>query len=275
MTEILFYGDCIINDIYFPKSSFSHINNYFSADNVMLSVSDDIDFAAPNSIIVNSLENLNSNISLKQNRLQLNNIELELLPEKKYNSAFIFKSFTQNELTLRIEILEQILQNFSDNFLTLKVFFNKKIVTKSAFETEIYNRLSKGFEMLKQNAFFDGLQFIKGIGSGLTPSGDDFIAGVVMASYFAEKSLNKNLQPIRNSILKMMSDSNIYSFNFLRYLVSGNFNAHFKDFLTSFSEGKPEQMQLSVEKMKKIGASSGIDVLVGFIFTLKYIFYAN
>ncbi|MCK4661692.1 MAG: DUF2877 domain-containing protein [Bacteroidales bacterium] len=141
----------------------------------------------------------------------------------------------------------------------------------SGFETAFVKHTKKAFLELKCGDFFQGIKMMKGSGFGLTPSGDDFVSGVLLGLSINEKLYNKDLRTLKKSILKIALGKNLISNAFLYY---SSTNAHFKrfkdfqyDFLYDFENLKP-----SLNKLISVGETSGADILTGYILTIKHKF---
>jgi hypothetical protein len=106
-----------------------------------------------------------------------------------------------------------------------------------------------------------------GLGTGLTPSGDDFLGGV----YFALKMLQSNypdmvsreylpdLEPYR-------SRTHLISFTLLNDLVNGHAVAPFHHLIHGLVSGKPaESIYPFVSQLTRIGHSTGWDLLAGLL----------
>ncbi|MCL1995270.1 MAG: DUF2877 domain-containing protein [Defluviitaleaceae bacterium] len=114
---------------------------------------------------------------------------------------------------------------------------------------------------------------ILGHGIGLTPSGDDFLAGVLFALHFKQKVynqqyayLNKISKEIRQNMPRM---TNEISRHFLSYAMQGSFGLNTQDFLVSFYSEDLEAVKAAVQKKLDCGATSGADELQGILWGLE------
>lgn len=101
-----------------------------------------------------------------------------------------------------------------------------------------------------------------GLGIGLTPSGDDFLCGLLAAL----RAFGKEWAPLRQAlgrrILNNLSRTNEISGEFLMCAIDGQYG----EAVHLFFHGNPKE---GVEQMKKIGHSSGLDTLCGIVHGLE------
>ena len=109
-----------------------------------------------------------------------------------------------------------------------------------------------------------------GLGAGLTPSGDDYLGGML----FALKTL-RDLYPdqFANYAIPMepyRSRTHLISFALLNDLAHGHAIAPLHFIINSLLEGKePENIQSAVSQLTSIGHSTGWDLLTGLLVGLK------
>lgn len=108
-----------------------------------------------------------------------------------------------------------------------------------------------------------------GLGPGLTPSGDDFIIGV-MASFKFYRMNEEIFKEITEPIIhKAKSRTNIISYNMLRQGASGGFLEWIEDMALSVLYKNTEDIEKAFINMMKIGSSSGSDISAGILFGME------
>ncbi len=114
----------------------------------------------------------------------------------------------------------------------------------------------------------DSVKPLMGLGPGLTPSGDDFIGGVMLAlNTLHEKKICRLLwQSIRQASEEI---SNPISHAHLKAasLEGGNSNIH--RCLAAILTGNPETIQHCLPDIDRIGHSSGWDIMAGAVFAFE------
>ncbi len=108
----------------------------------------------------------------------------------------------------------------------------------------------QAFEQFTNQRMAEGVRLIRGCGEGLTPSGDDFLCGLMLAC---------RLRPnwaMAQTILRHALGQNLVSNAFLKMAAKGCVNEAVQNFLQSPSDD-------GVKKICAFGHSSGADLLCG------------
>ncbi len=107
---------------------------------------------------------------------------------------------------------------------------------------------------------------IAGYGPGLTPSGDDFLAGVMLALHISNVSHESNfLRTCETIYQSAAARTTKLSRAYLSSASQGQADERWHDFLYSMKEGKIEDLDESLEPILAFGETSGLDMLSGFL----------
>ena len=118
---------------------------------------------------------------------------------------------------------------------------------------------------------FNPVDFI-GLGNGLTPSGDDFLAGMLYGVHFFQILYGKSclwLPKIRGIISQNFHRTGTISRHFLRYAIKGEWGRNTEDFLVALVNSERETLYKTVDRKLSYGASSGADELRGCLFGIR------
>lgn len=111
------------------------------------------------------------------------------------------------------------------------------------------------------------LSLLIGVGEGLTPSGDDFLIGLMsVLSQFDYLDGKKLLSPLKNEILGGINGTTDISREYLRYACCENYSELFHNFYTSIEKGIEKDVYFDAIRFTGVGASSGCDTLAGIYF---------
>ena len=124
---------------------------------------------------------------------------------------------------------------------------------------------------IEEQAGQDPLRFI-GLGDGLTPAGDDFLAGVLYGKSFAERLYGKEnpgLRRLADIIAENLHRTGTISRHFLRYAIKGEWGRCTENFLTALAAGESEELYRAVDAKMSYGASSGESELRGGLFGIE------
>ena len=112
----------------------------------------------------------------------------------------------------------------------------------------------------KQLDAADKLCSLIGLGIGLTPSGDDFLCGILAGLHIQGIANDEFAVKLRENIFNNLSRTNEISQAFLQCALDGQFNLAVTELWNN-----PEKEQIS-EMFHSIGHSSGMDMLCGIYF---------
>ena len=112
-----------------------------------------------------------------------------------------------------------------------------------------------------------------GIGEGSTPQSDDIFLGIILAIKCKEPSVAKFLDS--HSTIKYESYTTKKSASLIRSFLRGNYPEELKKFIEllmieTITPSQTRRFRLEIQKIKRIGASSGYSFLVGVLWQLRY-----
>ncbi len=167
------------------------------------------------------------------------------------NSFFDLTSITKQLPNLRKDLIRQ----YPEKGLVFLFAENSPSRDASAFERILKEKLRNAFSKFKKyETMLEGISKMKGLGHGLTPSGDDFNSGFL---------LSLKLLACPPTVLKHAYESaigtNLIANSFLTQAYKGKLSKRFQALISELAKGKISQ------NIEQIGHSSGIDWLVGFL----------
>ena len=172
-------------------------------------------------------------------------------------------------------VLQQKIQSLdSESILSfLKDWLSKQIQSSpSRYSRVIFGEmveellwLKEGLHKKDDNLITTAIAAIVGRGHGLTPAGDDFLAGMMLGSYLFGKSIEQS-RNFCEAILKICdTKTTTLSMAFLKAAAKGYADERWQSFFEALSQS--DRMKLEKECLEVIsyGASSGWDMLNGFL----------
>ncbi|MFD0621154.1 DUF2877 domain-containing protein [Paenibacillus sp. GCM10027629] len=150
------------------------------------------------------------------------------------------------------------------------------LTRSSIFEQETSRLLSERSLMLQeallQHRVSDALRHaagLIGLGPGLTPSGDDFLVGL-LSTFHMENSPGRIYQGFGEKIVDVARTlTNEISYTALKQASKGRVRESITRLLHSITCGKQEELILSLDKVLNIGSSSGTDIVYGIVCGLE------
>ena len=267
--RILSFGDCIIPGEYCLHSKFTNVVNYSFNNSLLSIVSKKIESGPINIVVDDIIQFLEDEIIIKSRRLLCSSFICNLEEHLKYNSEISRNVIADLKLETVINMLLPLLVESAPDLSLAFVFDeSRKKYFKSSFERYFINRFSAGIERLRAGKAVECAEMINGLGFGLTPSGDDFIAGMLCALYLLQEiTRREDLVSLRENICKAAESVNIISMNAMKMATNGRFGENFKNMVSALAQNDERKICEAVHNILNIGATSGADMLTGFLYT--------
>lgn len=141
----------------------------------------------------------------------------------------------------------------------------------SKYAAPIIAEIKDSFAQGKYEQAADNILELIGLGPGLTPSGDDFILGILTTFKFCLVTQDIVCDLTKKIINEARTRTNIISYNMLRQGAMGGFPEWVEDMAFSIICGNSEDIDMAFSKILRIGSSSGSDISAGMLFGLKLI----
>jgi len=271
----------------------------------LIKVIKDRDFVSPTSIVLNGMKNSSFKLLDIQSRaelllnddeitsedsgfsLHIGNASIWHSPEPPNESELL--SLEEINLNLRIfkdiiytspsrEGLVPLLENVEKHG-PLEVFVKEQKPTMSEkarphIDALMWGIFSGDFETIKRN-----VEPILGLGPGLTPSCDDFLAGLLLSLNTAGTSLFRNEPDTVNFFDKVSIEistlakekTTVYSQSFLNEAALGEGPKAALDLIFSIITESPEQVVKFSKKLISVGATSGADISIGIYYGIRFL----
>jgi hypothetical protein len=111
-----------------------------------------------------------------------------------------------------------------------------------------------------------GAQRLAGLGGGLTPAGDDFIVGVLLAGWAG--LYGEGRERLGAAIVEAAAPATtLLSAAYLRSAVRGECTAHWHELFNSLLRSDAEVARGAIGSLMSVGHTSGADAFAGFVFS--------
>ncbi|MFM1524409.1 MULTISPECIES: DUF2877 domain-containing protein [Helcococcus] len=159
------------------------------------------------------------------------------------------------------KIIENKLQSLKDKITneTEKIINNKLYL--------VSEELFLSFKNNDEKKIMDIIEKLIGLGMGLTPSGDDYISGLLLIIVAINSPLKEYKELFYKIILKNKYNTNIISYEMLKNSIEGDFKSLYTNFLNKVFNCKLNFDD--IDMILKIGHTSGKDTLLGIFTGLK------
>lgn len=265
------FGDLIRTGSYRLHSRFPRAVNFLNGSG-LVSVVDLSVGAGPLNIVLDTIPEYESGTMKIENDCALfNGLSLTLNQEQRYDSLITLPGKTDTGL------LQANLDLFKNHLLATAPpeslsYLLAPIPPKNVlriFENVLRIRLIEGAELLRQGRLSAGVEQIKGLGHGLTPQGDDFIAGLLFALHLRDRAFGEPVERKIRSIGEAARSENPFSRAMLYCAARGRAFARLKTLIESLLAFVPSDIEENTRGLLSVGATSGADLGAGLVFGLE------
>ncbi len=264
-------GDCLKNGVYKFHSGFTKVINYINGNNDFCFITNDCSNSAPNSI-TKEIENVKEtkSIFISDNYITIGTQKIIRKNIPFYNSHIETALFNPLNLLQNLDsVLKYHKADFHEKSLAFLLFPENIKYFDKAFDKAFAENAIASFNYIISGNILQGVHKIKGTGYGLTPSGDDFIAGFLFGIHLNEIIFKKNSISLRNEIYDAALGKNPFTNSFLLYAKNAKYFYRLKNFVTLLSEKKIGDLDFAIKQLLSHGATSGADLLTGLIISIK------
>lgn len=267
--NIISIGDYIEDGRYLIHSSFKNSIN-FQMDKKIITIGNRFIGSGPTNIIFNDISNFKFNSSIIKNNdlIIIDDLKFKIDKTKFYDSSLKISEFNLQKFYKNLNLFENYVKVLSDG-KGLSPLLENNFVKNEQFVNKFTLKIKSGIEKIFDGDLLGGIKDIKGVGIGLTPSGDDFIYGFLTGLSIIEIIQKRNLRDLKKLIYENAKTENLISNNFLYFASEGLFFEKTKNLIISLFYGDESEILESVTKVLQIGETSGVDFSVGLIITLK------
>jgi hypothetical protein len=146
----------------------------------------------------------------------------------------------------------------------------------SIYAHRLLKTLKKNFLDENGREAAETLNEFVGLGTGLTPSGDDFILGFLAFFHFLKKPLFRSniIGDIRKKLMNSISGrTTMISEVYLNYGLNGQFSEILTEFIQSLFITDAAELRKKTFKLLSVGSTSGMDMIAGCLFAIHLSLY--
>ncbi|OFY88906.1 MAG: hypothetical protein A2236_02280, partial [Bacteroidetes bacterium RIFOXYA2_FULL_33_7] len=244
--KLISFGDKIQEGVYSDiHSVFEKVVNFnFSNDLVVSVVSEEIGNGPFNIVVSNIDFSLIRSIKFF-NSIEINGKLFDKSNIQQYDSGIPKINF--KHLDKNWEFIAQKLKYSPEKSLAFLLHPEKKMEFSTTFDTQLIKKIETGVEnIFNVNNIVSGLKSIKGLGYGLTPSGDDFISGVLTSLNLLEIKNNNSYIELKNKIFETVRGENRISNNSFYISKENLYSEKLKNLLVALSEQNKNEIENAI-----------------------------
>jgi len=256
-------------------AAFSHVLNYVNSVGEIACLVDTTIGPGPNHIVFSDIGPRWCWIQITEDSLFLEEIPQSLLGSPRYCSTLCISGGTWETLAHNLTGLHEWLAKTSTGNGTARLLVDpESAVAMTVAERALLDQYRQGLALVLQaleqgRSVKAGVTLLSGLGPGLTPTGDDLLAGVLCALFLAERMGLRGTKESRVEILQISGDTNPISRAMLQLIGDGHFFPVIKGLLQALSDATWEEAKQQARDLCSMGATSGLDLAVGLILTCR------
>ena len=268
-------GDRLSKGRWVLLASFPHVLDYINDAGEVVGLVDATIGPGPNRIVLFDIDPRWRWIQITENTLLLEETAQSLLGVPRYCSTLCISGGTRETLARNLMGLHEWLAETSAGNGTARLLVDpESVVRVTAAERALLDQYRQGlaliWQALEQGSLVKaGVTLLSGLGPGLTPTGDDLLAGVLCALILTERIGLRDTMERRTEILQTCGNTNPISRTMLQLIGEGYFFPAIKGLLQALPGATWEEVKRQALKLCSVGATSGLDLIVGLILTCQ------
>jgi len=269
-TRVISRGDRVRCGKYKLHSKFASAANFISGNTYVFVVIPEVG-AGPLNIVVRVLElRWLRSLEVQPRQCILNGEMILSHASEPYNSNLHLSGYNEEIFRVNLKVLEHAIVQFSpQKSLAFLLDPDRTRKSTSLFECELISRFEIAMGTALSENYQNAIGMVKGLGFGLTPSGDDFISGFLVAMNVCQQVFKTDLsQPIL-SVWRAAQGRNDLVNAFLACAARGQVSEKFKNMIYSLFFSREEEVVRDTRRLLTVGATSGADQTVGFFTGMK------
>jgi len=295
--EILGYGDRIPRGSFALHSAFENALNFRGNKGFIVSLVSRKTGNGPLNVVLKHLPRGARRLKVTKLALYIDENRLEVDPEKNYDSSVprlpLDPSLLKENLNFLRDLFGRIAPAKSMCFL---FSFCAEDSFRTVFERKMLEKMKKGAALLGAGSYAKGARALRGLGFGLTPSGDDFLCGFLTGLGFMEVNLpgdpprsfscetdeadeagqkfkaglgapnGRNLSEIKDIIYDNALTRNFIGASFTYCAYNGRVNEKTGKLLAALAGFNDRRLVLAAKASLRAGHTSGADFCAGLIY---------
>jgi hypothetical protein len=270
MIELLSYGNQIGCGKYEIHSKFNSVVNFILGDTFVFVVNESIGPGPLNIVVRGILPLAVKSLYIEDGSLFLNETQLYYEADKLYDPSVYLDEVNYDNFIRNLGFLEKTVENFSPSHSLAFIFDSqKRSEFTSSYESEYVKRIDSGVQEIMYGNILTGVKNLKGLGPGLTPSGDDFNCGILIALCIVDKISRIKLHETINLVYQESVGSNLFTNVFLLCASQGFLFYKFRELVNAVLYSNEFTVIEKAKSVLSIGQTSGADQTVGFLIGMK------
>ena len=259
-------GDRIQCGEYTLHSQFHRVVNFVQDGRLASVVEESVGGGPLNLVLRGALPPLHS-LRIEEGAVCLDGVSHDIT--KRFQSSFQITNWDPDVFYSNVEILQQVLlERAPAGSLAFLLSTRRQAAFRSGFEQELVRRVCEAVHLIFGGRLIEGVHALSGCGGGLTPAGDDFIAGLLTARHMRRELLAEPTDPDVPRIREAARSDNLIADSLIECAAEGALcEAHLR-LVEALVRAGNQEVTRCADRVMQAGATSGADWLTGLCMTL-------
>ena len=266
--NLLSYGDSIPYGDYRLHSVFERAVN-FSKGPLVVSLVTPGSGAGPLNLVLRRLPTAAGKLRATRSAFYLDARRLPKARAAKYNSSVPQACVSPALVRRNVRALKAFLSTGSPQKSMCFIFSSRPPGPRRGFESKMRLSMEKAVGMLRAGEYGRGAEKLRGLGYGLTPSGDDFLSGMLVGLNFSGGSLGRDTKMAARRLYANSRGANPISNSSLRCSYRGLITKKIKRLMRAVCAADRRELLRAAAGALKSGHTSGADFCAGLVFSLS------
>jgi len=265
--KILGYGDRVPRGTFELHSAFESAINFRGRKGLIVSLVSRRTGNGPMNIVLKHLPRGARRLKITKYNLYIDENCLEADPGKNYDSSVPLLPLDPVLFKENLRILRDFLgANAPPKSMCFLFAFSAEDAFRSVFERAMLERMKKAVRLLETGDYAGGARSLRGLGFGLTPSGDDFLCGCLTGLSFVEANLSADLGVIKDAVYDNALTKNLIANSFTWCAYNGRVNEKARALLSALAGFDESRLISTAKAALKNGHTSGADFCAGLVY---------
>jgi hypothetical protein len=267
-------GDQVKEGTYPFHSRFHRVAN-FSCDEHLVSVVSEEVGNGPLNIVIRDFDGQSmisqpAPLMITANTVVFGSNRFEFTDDDCYRSTVALDNWEPRIFDHNLSVLAEELRTASSpKSLAFLLDERRTMNFRPGFERAFTEQIRRGVCQMMNGHLLTGVRTLRGCGLGLTPSGDDFIAGLLIGLNLLQQLRGQDYQKIADGVFRTAKGGNAFSNSFLDLARRGWLFGRMKNLVLALIRESDEMVRDSAARLMAIGGSSGADLGTGFLLTMR------
>jgi hypothetical protein len=271
MIRLESYGDCLEKDDYRCHSRFKRAVNFSNGRSLVALVDRQIG-PGPHHIVVSGFgPQMVDRLTISVDEFLLDGRRFPFALSRCYDSRIdLGAAVDRGRFAANVEYFARCLgRSATAQNLAFLLRPGRGPRRRSVLGGSIAARLRAGSRLVFSPDLLAGVKMCRGLGFGLTPGGDDFIGGVLLALHCSQKIFKQNFKRVIRSVYESARGDNPFSNAMLASAGEGRAIGRIKELLAALTQGGETNIYRCAGQLAAIGHSSGIDFGTGLLLAFR------